>query len=398
MIKVADSKYFHFAKGRIRTSLLERDTNMYFDRELWKALAATGFFRLRASASSVTGEASQLVDLINAFKDLGRGGVDIPLAVSAVAQAITIDLVRKFGNEKQQSLYLENLLNGSHIGSICNSEAGAGTNIKGIKSNIQMTDVQKGKIQIEKRGATNLSDADLMFCSAWKNEDGKKPSLEVFVLERPDVIQTRLVDKLTGFHTGLTGSAQMQVENFNITDRQLGEGKFGFAILKHCFNLERLFISAVIAGVLEGLVQEAMAFSCAQNPAGSRLADNQYIQDKIIEVFSSACKLSGMLSGITSHKNISSEDLVHFTPMLSVLKTTTITDTGNALLSFYEVFGFPSFTTTHIAQKVLRDHMAMRFLGGSKEQQKIILFDELANAFLGTEKEKSEKKNVEKSA
>ncbi|OQW51905.1 MAG: hypothetical protein A4S09_09565 [Proteobacteria bacterium SG_bin7] len=398
MIKVADSKYFHFAKEQIRTSLIQRDVNMYFDRGLWKNLAATGFFKLRASANPAAGESSQLLELISAFKDLGRGGLDIPLTVSAVAQAITVDLVRKFGNETQRVSYLENLVNGNYIGSICNSEAGAGTNIRGIRSNIQITGKQMGKMQIEKRGATNLSDADLMFCSAWKNEVDKKPSLEVFVLERSDAVQTHLVDKLAGFYTGLTGSALMQTENFNITNRQLGEGKLGFSILKHCFNLERIFITAVITGVLEGLVQEAMTFACATSPTGTRLADNQYIQDKIIEVFSTACKLSGMLSEITSHKGISSEDLVHFTPFLSVMKTTTITDAGNALLSFYEVFGFPSFTTSHVAQKVLRDHMAMRFLGGSKEQQKIILFDELSNAILGVGKEKSEKKNVEKSA
>jgi alkylation response protein AidB-like acyl-CoA dehydrogenase len=65
------------------------------------------------------------------------------------------------------------------------------------------------------------------------------------------------------------------------------------------------------------------------------------------------------------------------TKQLAILKLATVDEGHLGFISYLEVCGFAGYTQPHPAQKLVRDHMALRMLGGTKEQQKILLFNEI---------------------
>src|SRR3712207_7360567 len=54
-----------------------------------------------------------------------------------------------------------------------------------------------------------------------------------------------LVGELAGFHTGLTGSVSSQAR-LDTSSRRIGSDREGFAVLRECFDLERLLIGAAV--------------------------------------------------------------------------------------------------------------------------------------------------------
>jgi alkylation response protein AidB-like acyl-CoA dehydrogenase len=60
-----------------------------------------------------------------------------------------------------------------------------------------------------------------------------------------------------------------------------------------------------------------------------------------------------------------------------------------AAVDFYEIFGGLGYLADHVSQKLVRDMMGLKCLGGTKEQQKLIVFNELQQQVAAQEKERA---------
>ncbi|MEQ1876569.1 MAG: acyl-CoA dehydrogenase family protein [Bdellovibrionia bacterium] len=354
-----------FVSKKLRSTLTQRDSESVFDKTALEDLGRIGLFQLPVAQAA------------RAFHSLGLNSQDIPFGVSCVAQYIAVELLSRFGSAPQKEKYLAGLVSGRQIAAICNSEAGAGTDVRAICSQGTVTG-RTIALNIEKRGATNLSMADLLICSVWKHGAGPKPALEVMLIDAKLATQVSFNGKLAGFKTGLTGSASAHGLSLSLDDAQLGGDFIGFGILRHCFNLERLLISSLIAGCLESAAQEGAKHILTQQSFGKPLAEHQYVQDKIVTIFGAGRRLSTLVTALNSGEGeITPESLAKRTKDLALLKLATIDEGFAGFNAYLELCGFVGYTQNHAAQKFVRDHMALRMLGGTKEQQKILLFGEV---------------------
>ncbi len=373
-----EERFYRFARQYVFPSLLERDREGRFDREIWKALGSLGLFNPEM----------RLEDQIQAFIGLARGGLDIPLCLSAIAHgAVAVELLRKFGNEAQKARFLRDMVEGNTIAAVCNAEEKAGTDVKGIESKLvldtEAPESEMYQLDLNKRGATNLSYADVVFASVWRKRDLGEPSLEVVVLDGKTLVQESHVDKLVGFKTGITGSART-AETIPIRkeDCQLGPDLNGYKVLKHCFNIERLFIPAILTGVLEGLLQQAVTFVEERKTFGKAISEYQYVQEKVIAIFAKKERMLALIQRIVgSRDGLSKSELAPHSKTLALLKMSAVEDSVAAATQFYELFGYQAYKLDHLAQKTIRDVLALKMLGGTKEQQKIILFQELMKEY-----------------
>lgn len=355
-----------FCLNELYPSALVRDDKNDFDRKLWKKLANTGFFY----------SLSNLTTLVERFSILGEFSLDIPFAVSAVAHFIGIDLLQQFGNSEQKSRYLQSGLDGEAIFAIANSEETCGTDVLNIKSKIFLKNGVR-QCSVYKNCATNLGDADAIFCSAWDISSARRPFMEMLILDKSKVNQTLISESLAGFYTGLTGS--IQVDQCAIdTSAVLGNGRQGFRYLGHCYNLERLAIGAIMVGILNYARKIAMHLISNKSSMNNPLVSYQYVQNKIIQISQAYCYLNGLISTILSDltdSNVKTLDLKHSGKELALLKIAVIEQGEMAIKNLFELSGANAYGKSNRIQKLLRDHLALTFLGGSIEQQKMTFID-----------------------
>lgn len=365
---------YQWGKDLLRSDLLERDQQVSFSRDKWIALAKTGFFRLSLNDTQQS-DSLCVKKEIDAFKELARGSLDLPFCLSGIAHSICIKLLSKYGSVSQKQKYLENMLDGTFVAAVANSEESGGTDIRSLTSSLSVIDDSEGKLKVEKRGASNISNANLVFASAWKVYPNTKPTLEVFLLEKHQVVQSAHNERLLGFATGQTGAIKTHEDlRVTISNVQLGHDRAGFSILKTCFNLERLYIPAIICGILEESIALAFEHLEGRVSLNRPMLDFQYVQEKICRIFYVKSIIWGLIQQICSTPTA---DFSHASKELAVLKTVAIEEGLAACLSFFEAIGYQAYTRTHIASKLLRDILAFKFLGGTKEQQKMVLFQEL---------------------
>jgi len=367
-------RFFQWAKKHARPTLLERDQECRFDRRLWESLGALGLFQ----------PDQDLRTQLECFIGLGAGSMDIPFALSAIAHgAVAVELLARFGSEAQRARFLPDMVAGTTIAAVCNAEASGGTDVKAIGSRLELSDDGRYRLHLNKRGATNLSFADVIFASAWRpaKPDEKKPdpSLEVVLVSARELSQESHVAQLAGFRTGLTGSVRtMQPLSVRLSDVLLGGERVGFQVLKHCFNIERIFIPAILIGILDGMLAEATELITSRQSFGKPLTEYQYVQEKIITIYAARERTGALIDSIlNSAEKMTKADLAEHGKLLSLLKMTAVEEAFAAATAFYELSGYVGYRLDHLAQKILRDLLGLKMLGGTKEQQKIILFQEL---------------------
>ena len=379
--KTFEESFFIWGQENLRKSLLFRDKNVSFSKTLFRKLAKSNLFRI-ALPQKMGGLGLSLREEVYAMRGLAKGSLDLPFCLSALAHNIGIKALIKKGSSSQCANYLNSALSGECLMGIANSEETGGTDIKSIQSKLELERLgdEYGILSVHKNCASNVSDSDLILTSVWKHANGAKPSMEVMLLDRKQIVQTPLNDSLIGFRTGQTGSlSTIGTIKVRIKEVQLGPDLVGYTILKLMFNLDRLFVSTMVAGMLEGVLELALKHLSERSSFQKPLADYQYMQQKVVDIYTAHLKLWGILHSIihSSAGPLAVEDLSLFTDELSVLKISAIEDGLNACISFFEIFGYRSYMKDSVSAKLLEDILAFKFLGGSKEQQKILLFDSI---------------------
>jgi isovaleryl-CoA dehydrogenase len=364
-------KFRLWAGAELRPHVIAWDNAGAPDLGVWRQAAATGLFDLVPEASR-HGAGSGLRNVTHALRGIARGSLDLPLTCSLAAHAaIGLDLLRTFGSAEQLARYLPRALTGECVLAICNSEESGGTDLRRIQSRFTPVSAERGRLRAVKSCATNASIAQLLLVSAVL-EDG--PHVATFLVEGTECQQRELRDELAGFQTGWTGRIQTDCE-LHTNSRRLGSARAGLRVFKRCFNWERLMMSAITCGVLEGLEDEVRAHLRHKESTQPEFAKNQYVQDKVVTLAATRCRLEALIDRVLTS---SDESLDEFETELAVLKMLIIDEAFAAALGVFELLGYRSYLSAQLPQKILRDLMGLRFFGGTRELQKISLFNAFA--------------------
>jgi|JI6StandDraft_1071083.scaffolds.fasta_scaffold36286_2 alkylation response protein AidB-like acyl-CoA dehydrogenase len=373
----------------VRPTLQQRDEAAVFEPALWLRLAATGLFASARRGSAV--EAAQ------ALAGLAEGGLDLPLALSAAAQWIGVFLLHAFGNTAQKARYLDAAISGECILAVCNSEQETGTKLRAMRSSVIPTSDGGHLLSLSKSAASNLPLATAALCSAWKYGDDSaatlertpndlpKMSLEVFLVPvLPPLQVDSHVGQLAGFRTGLTGALSLPAAMpLMLEDSQLGPDHSGVRILRSCFHLERLLIGALISGGMDGIFHDCVQHLRQREAREPQFVQNQYVQEKLTLLYTLSQRVAGIWRLIEDAMLQGNEaadpaaKLEHVSALLGVLKLTAVEDSLLAAETAYELHGYAGYHRASLSQKLHRDLLAFKMLGGSKELMKISLFRDL---------------------
>lgn len=354
-------------KNHVQPTAVERDLSASYPLDLVQKVHATGMFNAFVPRSH-GGLGMSLHEICQLYFECARHSLDLAwLSSIGASSVIAVDLINKFATDKVKDEIFGSFAKKPVQFCIANSENGAGSNPVLMRSAVVEENGRKTLLG-RKDCVTNATVADHFLVSA-KRLLNDKPMVDVFLLPRSQVKVVGLEHNLMGFRTSSTGEVNFSIPDFDPEAHLMGQAGAGFSLFRRCFDMERLILSAEVAGLLQGLEDQAVAYIQSKETAKKGFSSNQYIQQKLLVIFSAKEKIWSLVERVARQ-----EDLSKSNQLLSLMKLLSIRDGLEGSLAYFELLGHNALASNNLAQKIVRDLVATRFFGGTIELQKISMF------------------------
>ncbi|MFQ5549173.1 MAG: isovaleryl-CoA dehydrogenase [Woeseia sp.] len=271
-----------FAADRIAPRAEKIDSTNEFPRDLWPELGELGLLGITVEEEFGGAGLGYLAHVV-AMEEISRASASVGLSYGAHSN-LCVNQIRRWGNDQQKKKYLPKLISGEHVGALAMSEAGAGSDVLGMRTKA----VRKGDGYVlngSKMWITNGPEADVLVVYAITDPDAGKRGVSAFVVERASagLSTPQKLDKL-----GMRGSDTSEVlfEDCYVPESNLlaTPGK-GAAILMSGLDYERLVLAAGPLGIMRACFDLVMPYVHDRKQFGQAIGTFQLMQGKIADMY-----------------------------------------------------------------------------------------------------------------
>ncbi len=271
-----------FAQERIKPLAEQADKTNEFPNELWKEFGELGLLGVTTAEEYGGSDMSYLAHTV-IVEEIARASASISLSYGAHSN-LCVNQIRRNATEEQKQKYLPKLCSGEHVGALAMSEAGAGSDVVGMK------------LRAEKRNGYYV----LNGTKFWITNGPDAQTLVVYAKTDPDAgpkgITTFLIDKdMKGFSTsahfdkmGMRGSntAELIFEDVEVPfENVLGEEGKGVNVLMSGLDYERVVLSGIGTGIMAACMDEIMPYLKERKQFGKPIGEFQLMQAKIADMY-----------------------------------------------------------------------------------------------------------------
>ena len=251
--------------------------------ELWDRMTAAGFHAIGIDPA-YGGEDGTVTDQALLCQELGRSlaGLTWIWGISSFAGAKSL---AAFGSTQQKERFLPDLARGRLRFAISVTEPGGGTDLLGaLRTTADRCD---GGWRISGRKiwctAAEQSDYLLLLARSERNPERKSLGTTIFLVPQPsEGLELTNIPKI-----GMRAVPSYEVFLDNVfvpDDLVLGESGRGWHQLLSTLNNERILVAALCCGVLEGVLEDAVAHLNEREAFGRRLGEFQVLQHNVANI------------------------------------------------------------------------------------------------------------------
>jgi isovaleryl-CoA dehydrogenase len=271
-----------FAADRIAPRAAEIDEKNLFPRELWTELGELGLLGITVEGKYGGSELGYLAHVI-AMEEISRASGSVGLSYGAHSN-LCVNQLRHWGTGEQKQKYLPKLVSGEYLGALAMSEAGAGSDVMGMRT-IAVRDGDEYILNGSKMWITNAPGADVMIIYAKTDPGAGTKGVSAFLVERgtPGFSTPQKLDKL-----GMRGSdtSEVLLEDCRIPAENLmaEEGK-GAEILMSGLDYERVVLAGGSLGIMAACMDLVMPYIHDRKQFGQSIGEFQLMQGKIADMY-----------------------------------------------------------------------------------------------------------------
>ncbi len=368
-----------FAEKELRPVAAEIDRKNEIPRDLLTRIAKLGVSAITYK-EEYGGLGGDLLSMVIAIEELAR--VSAACSTVFVASHLVSEPINDWGTEEQKKQYLLPIVSGDKLGAHAMTEAGAGSDVAGIKTTAKL---HGGEWEItgRKMFITNGETADtyLVFArtSPAPSKEQRHKGLSAFIVDR----------NAKGFSVGskvetigLRGShpSELILEKVRVPkENLLGKEGDGFYIGVKTYDRGRIDVSAQGVGIAQAAYEAAASYAQTRTSFDSPLIDFQQVQFKLSDMAIGLHTARLLTYWAASLKDQGKE----FVKAASIAKITATETAEKLALIAMMIHGGYGVATEYPVERYLRDSQIIKTYEGTNDIQRLTIAKQLLRELKG---------------
>lgn len=269
-----------YSSDRIAPLAAKIDEEDWFPRELWPEMGALGLHGITVE-EEFGGLGLGYLEHVVAQEEVARASASIGLSYGAHSN-LCVNQIRRWASPEQKRKYLPKLISGEHVGSLAMSEAGAGSDVVGMKMRAE----KKGDRYVlngTKFWITNAPYADTLVVYA-KTGEGSR-GITTFLIEK-DMKGFSIGQKIQKM--GMRGSptAELVFNDCEVPEENvMGPENGGVGVLMSGLDYERTVLAGIQLGIMQACLDVVIPYVRERKQFGTPIGSFQLIQAKVADMY-----------------------------------------------------------------------------------------------------------------
>lgn len=355
-----------FADEVIRPQAEELDREERFAGDIYQQMGELGLFGITVP-EAYGGVGLDVVAYAVVMEELSRGYASVADQCGLVELLGT--LLSQHGNDNQRARWLPGLLNASLKGAYCITEAGAGSDVSGVKTTATRSEngwvLNGSKLWIH-----NAPVADVAFVLARTDKEAGHRGMSIFIVD----CALAGVSKGPKEHKMGQRSSQVGELHFNQVqlpaDALLGAENRGFHMMMSALNKGRVGIGALAVGIARAGLEAATEYAKQREQFGQNIAGFQAVQFMLADIAKDT-EAARLLVHSAAYKI--DTDAADATAACSMAKCfagdVAVQHTANAV----QIFGGSGYIRGVEVERLYRDAKITQIYEGTNQIQRMII-------------------------
>jgi isovaleryl-CoA dehydrogenase len=361
-----------FAADRIAPLAARIDAEDWFPRdELWPAMGELGLHGITVE-EEYGGLGLGYLEHVVACEEVSRASASIGLSYGAHSN-LCVNQIRRWASPEQKAKYLPKLVSGEHVGSLAMSEAGAGSDVVGMKLRAE----HKGDRFIlngTKFWITNAAYADTLVVYA-KTGEGSR-GITTFLIEKdmPGFSIGQKIDKM-----GMRGSptSELVFDDCEVPEENvMGPLNGGVGVLMSGLDYERTVLAGIQLGIMQACLDVVIPFVRERKQFGKPIGTFQLMQAKIADMY--VALNSARAYVYTVAKNCDAGRTTRFDAAGAILLASE--NAVRVSLEAIQALGGAGYTKDWPVERYARDAKLLDIGAGTSEIRRMLIGRELIGA------------------
>ncbi len=271
-----------FASEEIAPQAADIDEKNKFPNDLWIKMGDLGVLGITAD-EAYGGAGMGYLEHVVAMEEISRASASVGLSYGAHSN-LCLNQIQLNGFDAQKERYLPKLIQGRHVGALAMSEAGAGSDVVGMK----LRAAKKGdryNLNGSKMWITNGPDADTLVVYAKTDPEAGSKGISAFIIEKgfKGFSTAQKLDKL-----GMRGSntSELVFQDCEVPEENvLGAEGQGVRILMNGLNYERVVLAAGPLGIMQSCMDVVLPYVHDRRQFGEPIGSFQLMQAKLADMY-----------------------------------------------------------------------------------------------------------------
>jgi isovaleryl-CoA dehydrogenase len=214
---------------------------------------------------------------------VARASASVGLSYGAHSN-LCVNQVRRWANDDQKKKYLPGLIDGSSVGALAMSEAGAGSDVVGMKLKAEKSG-NGYRLNGTKFWITNGAYADVLVVYAKTSPDAGSKGITTFLIEKgmQGFSIGQKIDKV-----GMRGSPTCELvfdDCFVPAENIMGPENGGVAVLMSGLDYERTVLAGIQLGIMQACLDVVIPYVRERQQFGKAIGSFQLIQAKVADMY-----------------------------------------------------------------------------------------------------------------
>jgi isovaleryl-CoA dehydrogenase len=271
-----------FAREQIAPIAAEIDEKDEFPQQLWPKMGELGLHGITVEAEW-GGLGLGYLEHVVAQEEVARASASVGLSYGAHSN-LCVNQIRRWANEDQKRKYLPKLVSGEHVGALAMSEAGAGSDVVGMKLRADKSG-NGYRLNGTKFWITNGSHADTLVVYAKTSPEEGSRGITTFLIEKgmEGFSIGQKVDKM-----GMRGSPTAELvfdDCFVPAENIMGPENGGVGVLMSGLDYERTVLAGIQLGIMQACLDVVIPYVRERKQFGKPIGAFQLMQAKVADMY-----------------------------------------------------------------------------------------------------------------